>query len=195
MLSELEPVAAAELPLAELRDHLRLGTGFADEAVQDPILEAVLRAALAAVEARTGRALIARGFAWRVGEWRDPERAVLPLAPVEVLSSAEIEDAGGERRDVAGRLILRRPAGARPVVTGRGGCLPRIPVGGTAVIVFAAGFGPWAAVPADLRQAVLTLAAALYEDRGGMETREVPPLVAALLAPWRIMRLRTGSPR
>ena len=60
MLTELEPVPTAALPLSALRDHLRLGTGFADDALQDAILEAALRGALGAVEARIGRMLIAR---------------------------------------------------------------------------------------------------------------------------------------
>ncbi len=45
-----------------LREHLRLGTGFGEDGLQDPVLAGFLRAALAAIEGRTGKALIARDF-------------------------------------------------------------------------------------------------------------------------------------
>lgn len=190
MLTELEPVPAEALPMAALRDHLRLGTGFADDALQDGILEAALRAALGTVEARIGRALIARAFSLRVVRWHDATALVLPVGPVVALASFEVEDAGGGRTDALGRVALEAPAGGRPVVVPRGGgLLPAIPEGGAALVGFAAGFGPWAGVPADLRQAALMLAASFYEDRGAASATGFPPVVGALLAPWRVLRL------
>ena len=53
------------LPIAEFRAHLRLGTGFAEDSLQDSVLEGFLRAALAAVEGRCGKVLIARVITWR----------------------------------------------------------------------------------------------------------------------------------
>ena len=189
MLTELEPVPAAALPLAALRDHLRLGTGFADDAVQDAILEAALRAALAAIEARTARALVARAMSLRVTRWRDEAALVLPVGPVAALTGFEILDARGAARDALGRVALSHPAGGRQVVEGRGGALPAIPEGGSAVVGFIAGHGPWEAVPADLRHAVTMLAASYYEDRGAAREVAFPPVVAALIAPWRVLRL------
>ena len=49
--------------------------------------------------------------------------------------------------------------------------LPTIPVGGSADILFTAGFGTWAEVPGDLQQAVLMLAAHYYANRSAVETR------------------------
>ena len=43
--------ADVALPVAEFRDHLQLGSGFADDGMQDSVLIAQLRAALAAVQA------------------------------------------------------------------------------------------------------------------------------------------------
>lgn len=92
--------------------------------------------------------------------------------------------------------MLEAPGGARPVVVARGGgLLPAIPTGGAAVAGFAAGFGAWAAVPPDLRQAALMLAAAFYEDRGAASATAFPPVVGALLAPWRVLRLGAGGTR
>ncbi len=195
MLTELEPVPATALPLAALRDHLRLGTGFADDAVQDAILEAALRAALGAVEARTGRALIARPMAWRATRWSDPRALVLPVGPVAALTSFETVDARGERTDALGRVVLSHPAGGRPVIEGGRGALPAIPPGGEAVLSFVAGLGPWEALPADLRHAVTMLAASYYEDRHAAREGAFPPVVAALIAPWRVLRLGVGGPR
>ena len=57
--------------------------------------------------------------------------------------------------------------GRRPRLVGRfGRNLPRIPRSGHAEIRFLAGYGAaWEEVPADLRQAVLLLAAHYYENR------------------------------
>ena len=49
MLVEQTTAPAAALPVADFRDHLRLGTGFADEGAEDSLLETFLRAAIAAV--------------------------------------------------------------------------------------------------------------------------------------------------
>lgn len=49
MLSEVTAVPLAALPVAEFKDHLRLGTGFADDGAQDALVEGYLRAAIAAV--------------------------------------------------------------------------------------------------------------------------------------------------
>ena len=64
MLIEESQLPEAALPVAALRRHLRLGTGFAEDDLQDAVLGSFLRAALAAIEARTGKALMARGFVW-----------------------------------------------------------------------------------------------------------------------------------
>ena len=49
MLVEQTTVPTAALPVAEFKDHLRLGTGFADDGVQDDVLETYLRAAIATI--------------------------------------------------------------------------------------------------------------------------------------------------
>ena len=55
MLVEETTVPAAALPIAAFKDHLRLGTGFSEDTIQDSVLEGFLRAAVAAIEARTGK--------------------------------------------------------------------------------------------------------------------------------------------
>ena len=70
MLSELTTVPAGALPVQALKDHLRLGSGFADDGMQDALIEGYLRAAMAAIEARIGKVLIARRFRWVLEDWR-----------------------------------------------------------------------------------------------------------------------------
>ena len=70
MLSEVLAVPQAALPVAAFKDHLRLGTGFADDGVQDALAESYLRAAMAAIEGRIGKALIARDFLLALEGWR-----------------------------------------------------------------------------------------------------------------------------
>ena len=81
MLVEQSTIPVSALPVAEFKDHLRLGTGFADDGIQDTMLEGQLRAALAAIEARTGKILIQRDFLWTVNAWRDFAKQALPVAP------------------------------------------------------------------------------------------------------------------
>ena len=62
MLKELTVVPGASLPVQALKDHLRLGTGFTEDGMQDGLIEAYLRAAMAAVEGRIGKVLLARQY-------------------------------------------------------------------------------------------------------------------------------------
>ena len=68
-LTETTQLPDAALPLAPFRAHLRMGTGFGDDSLQDEVLLAFLRASLAAVEARTGKVLLAREFIWQTENW------------------------------------------------------------------------------------------------------------------------------
>ena len=182
MIVEIAEVPAEELPVAALRDQLRLGTGFADDALMDPLLEAALRGALGTVEARCGRAVLARDFEWTLPGWRLP--AVVPLAGVTAIASVEVVEADGSAQTVDPARWAFVPHDAFPELAGS---LPPVGTGGHVRVVLRAGFGAWDDVPADLRQAVLRLSTRFYEDRGA-EGR-LPEAVAGLLAPWRRMRI------
>ncbi|MEY8841968.1 hypothetical protein AB9K41_23310, partial [Cribrihabitans sp. XS_ASV171] len=95
MLNEETTVPEAALPVQQFKAHLRLGTGFAEDAVQDAVLESFLRAAIAAIEARTGKVLIARQFSWVLTAWRDRYGEAFPVAPVVSLEAVVLRDAGG----------------------------------------------------------------------------------------------------
>ncbi len=195
ILIEQAQVPDADLPVAEFREHLQLGSGFADDGFQDAVLVQQLRAAIATVEGRVSKALISRDFLLLVSAWRMLGAQALPIAPVSAVQSLAITDANSNSQTVdATAYRLKRDAHQPEVVSSRLS-LPTIPVGGTADFVFAAGFGAWADVPADLRQAVLLLATHYYETRSAVGTRAVvlPSTVAEICrrhAPIRLVGAR-----
>jgi uncharacterized phiE125 gp8 family phage protein len=200
MLKELGVVPVAALPLAALRAHLRLPEGAPPgphDAAEAAGLEQALRAALAAIEARTGKALIARAFELRLNAWRgDGCAQVLPVAPVAAITAFAMRDAGGGLTPVeAARWRLEEDM-HRPRLVAAGYLLPDIPAGGRAEVTFTAGFGPdWADLPGDLQQAALMLAAQYWEERHAGASHAAPAVravlpfgVAALVERWRLLR-------
>lgn len=191
-LVELITPPSEALPLAAFKDHLQLGSGFADGHLQDPVLESFLWASLAAVEAQTGKALLERELEWHIGRWTETRRQPLPIAPVSALLGVVIITALGdvEAREVSDFGLERDTH--RPQLRAIQGALPRIPEGGTIALRFKAGFGAsWADVPSDLQQAVMMLAAHFYEHRHDAVngSRAMPFGVTSLLAPYRNVRM------
>ncbi len=202
MLIEETQVPEGALPVQEFKDHLRLATGFADAGSSDGYLAGLLRAAIAAVEGRTGKALVARDFRLTLRGWRDGEAEALPVAPVTAVAEVRTVDAGGLTTVASPGRYALEPDSQRPLLKARSYHLPTIPVGGSAEIRFTAGFGSvWTDVPADLRQAVLMLAAGYFERRHeeGAEPGAMPFGVMALIERWRGVRGfaagRTGARR
>lgn len=194
-LKETGIVPAAALPVAALREHLRLASGFADDTTQDVALEGFLRSAIATIEGRVSRALLMRGFVLRLARWRDGCAQPLPLAPVQAITAVTLIDRDGVASVVdPARWRLERD-GQRPQLVSTAVLLPTIPTGGAVEIAFEAGFGPdWADLPADLAQAVLLLAAAHYEHRSA-DALDITLTagVRALLARWQPVRLMLGE--
>lgn len=198
MLTELTGVPEGALPVADFRAHLRLGTGFGDDGVQDALVGSYLRAAMAAVEGRTGKALIARNFRLTLPDWRDAEGQEMPVAPVTVILAVVLTDLSGQPATVDPARYRLVADTHRPRLTGAGWLLPDVPAGGSVAVDFTAGFGAaWGEVPADLRQAVFLLAAHYHEQRHQLEQGEsaMPFGVMALIARWRSPRLLGGAGR
>lgn len=192
MLVEQTSVPPAALPVAEFKDHLRLGTGFTDDGVQDSVLEGTLRAAIAAIEGRTGKVLIARSYVWTLTAWRSPARQLLPVAPVASVDEIRTIDAQGNALTVDPQRTRVAPDSQRPALLAAQSSLPAIPRGGTAEIRFTAGYGAsWSELPPDLGQAVLLLAAHFYEHRSVLSDQATPmPFgVSLLIDRYRTVRL------
>ncbi len=195
MLIEETAIADAALPVDQFKAHLRLGTGFAEDNVQDEVLKSFLRAAIAAIEARTGKVLIERDFSWGLNGWRDGAGEVLPVAPVGVISAVTLTDAAGVETVMEAAAYRLERYGQGPRLRPAGSCLPSIQTGGSVKIVFTAGMAAdWGGLPADLGQAVLLLAAHYYEyrDETALGAGCMPFGVTSLVQRYRTVRFGAG---
>lgn len=196
MLIETTTVPQVALPVASFTDHLRLGSGFSDDGLQNAVLENYLRAAIAAIEARTGKILIEREFSWTLTGWRDQAKQILPVAPISAVSEVVIVSRVGDETVVPATRWQLQPDMQRPCLVPVGSALPTIPRGGSVRVGFLAGFGPdWSDLPADLAQAVMMLAAHFYEYRheSAMGGGNMPYGVTALIERYRTVRLFMGG--
>lgn len=194
-LTELTSLPSAAFPLQAMKDHLRLGTGFSDDGLQDALVESYLRAAMAAIEARIGKILLQRRFQLVLQDWRSLDAQPLPVAPVSALVSVTLIDAAGGTALVDPARYRLVADLQRPKLVAAGILLPSVPNEGQIEVIFDAGFGvDWAAVPADLSQAVLLLAAEFYENRHDQQqrTQGLPATVQMLIERWRTVRVLGG---
>ena len=141
MMIEEALVPVVALPVAALRDHLRLSSGFGADPVQDAVLERALRAAIAVIEARTGKALVSRSMVLRVAAWRDRGALALPVAPILAVDSVRLVTHDGVETVLEPAIWRLVGDLHRPVLEAVGGCFPAIPAGGVTAVDFAAGFG------------------------------------------------------
>jgi len=196
MLTEVTTVPQSAIPVAQFKEHLRLGTGFSDDGLQDALLEGFLRAALATIEGRTGKALLERDFALRLEAWRDTDRQALPLAPVSAITDVTLIAPGGAETLIDPASYRLLPDMQRPGLVAMGAMLPTVPANGAVRVGFMAGFGPdWSDLPPDLAQAVLMLAAHYHEYRSetALGAGCMPFGVTALIERYRMVRLSVGG--
>ncbi|KUJ80952.1 hypothetical protein AVO45_06870 [Ruegeria marisrubri] len=195
MLMEETSVPDAALPVEQFKAHLRLGSGFAEDNVQDEVLKGFLRAAIAAIEARTGKVLIERMFSWSLNGWRNRSGEVLPVAPVQSVASVTLTDAAGQEVVVDAAAYRLERDGQRPRLRPTATCLPAVTTGGSVKITFFAGMAAdWGGLPADLGQAVLLLAAHYYEyrDETALGDGCMPFGVTSLIQRYRMVRFGAG---
>lgn len=196
ILIEETTIADAALPVDEFKAHLRLGTGFGNESLQDSVLKGFLRAAIAAIEARTGKVLISRDFTWTLSFWRDRAAQGLPVAPVTAISAVTLVDVQGAMTVLDAASYRLEADSQRPRLRPVASLLPMVPAGGEVRIGFGAGMSvDWGGLPADLGQAVLLLAAHYYEYRSETTLSEgcMPFGVSSLIQRYRTVRITLGA--
>jgi uncharacterized phiE125 gp8 family phage protein len=198
MLIEETTVPDAALPVDAFKAHLRLGSGFGQDEVQDAVLKSFLRAAMAAIEARTGKVLITRSFSWSLTFWRDASAQVLPVAPVTQVTRVALVARDGTPTEVDAATYWLERDGQQPKVRSAGAVLPSIPSAGAVLIEFEAGYGAaWDDLPVDISQAVLMLAAHYYEYRNdtGLADGSMPFGVSSLIERFKTIRIGMGAGR
>lgn len=176
----LEPVT-----LAEAKAFLRV-----DDTAEDGMLATLITAARLHVEGTTARALIAQSWRAVLDCWPADRVVKLPVAPLIGLTAVTAYDIGGNAHPIGlsqfqieaapARLLLPQDVAGMPVARERQGI----------EIDYAAGFGSAAAaVPADLRQALLTLVAHWHEHRDSASEAATPSGFDRLVAAYRSVRL------
>lgn len=198
MLIEEATVPDAVLPVDQFKAHLRLGTGFGEDSLQDEVLKGFLRAAISAIEARTGKALISRSFTMRLHAIRDRMSQAFPVAPVSAISRLVLVDGQGNETEIPADRYRLEADNHQPRLRPTGALLPAVPSGGALRVEFVAGFAvDWGGLPADLGQAVLLLAAHYYEYRSETALGDgcMPFGVTSLIQRYRHMRLGLGAAR
>lgn len=166
----------------EAKAYLRL-----DTSSDDALIDQLLIQATALAEAFCGQRLVQRSFVERLAA--DPNWTRLSASPVRVFSLIESlandgsatllpGDAYGLDIDASGDgwvRLIRRPVSSAPArlrVTGEAGLARN-----------------WASLPDTVRLGILRLAAHFYTHRDANEDAGPPAAVAALLRPWRRLRL------
>ncbi|MFG1394561.1 head-tail connector protein [Xanthobacter agilis] len=177
--------AAEPLTRAEAKAFLRI-----DHEADDVLVDALIAAARRAVEAATGRILLMQTWRFTRAAWPLSGVIPAPVAPVAAILSALVTLADGSTVEVAPGVLSLKADRAPALIHVDARRAPQPGPGGIALTV-SAGYGTSAAdVPADLTQAVRLVLAHFYEYRDGSgEALALPATVAALLAPYRLVRL------
>ncbi|MEM9046928.1 MAG: hypothetical protein AAGC81_19795 [Pseudomonadota bacterium] len=188
IVTQLTDPGETSVSLAELKDHMRLNQGFADEMAENGLVGLYLDNAIATIEQKLGQALVIRSFQVETDCWDRDGVFRMPIGPVVALTGFELV-AGGASNAVEVADLAITPGRTRQVLSlANGRPLPPILPGSKAEIRFDAGYGATgSAVPGELRQAVLVLAAHLYENRDGDAPH--PSLVSKLIAPHAVVRI------
>lgn len=172
----------------EAKAHARV-----DGASEDARIDALIAAARAEVENRTGRALVTQS--WRIVRDAIPRGGVVRMAPAPVISVEALTVYGADGTPTVATTdeydvdLVSSPA--RLML--KSGRFWGVRAMNGVEIDFTCGYGDAAAVPAPLKQAILMLVAYWFEQREaaavGAVAGDVANGVAALIAPYRMPRL------
>ncbi len=168
----IEPVS-----LDQAKAHLRI-----DDNDEEGLINSLITAARLMVEARTGRALIEQTWLFHLDE---PSGFYeLPLKPTKSIAEVMVFDPDDTPTSLAANAYIAEARGETIKVK----LLASVH---RAEVAFVAGYAAAADVPAPLTQAILQLTAYWFENRGNTSLMgsAVPKSVAALLAPYRNVRL------
>lgn len=182
-------LAAAKYPISldELKAHLRIEL---DITAEDALLNSIIKAATEQAQGLTGRALITQTWEYYIDQWPFGGQINLPLPPLQSITHIKYTDSNGtESTFDAASYSVDNISYVGRVVLNSGYSWPSVDLNNTnpIKITLIAGFGDNETdVPQTINQAILLLAANLYEYRDmfitGTIISDVPYSAAALLA-------------
>ncbi|MBL8538036.1 MAG: phage head-tail connector protein [Hyphomonadaceae bacterium] len=184
-VSVVTPPASEPVSLAEAKLFLRI-----DHATEDGLIETLIGAARAAVEAGCGRVLITRRVRESLDIWRRDaaQGAILSSGPVTNVVAVRLLATNGAQSIIEADRYRLDGARDRPRLVFEAGLPATLRSVGGIEIEYDAGFAASAAdLPVALRLATLTIVAALYEARQG--DRLIPEAARALMRPFTPVRL------
>ncbi|MCJ2128026.1 phage head-tail connector protein [Methylobacterium sp. E-045] len=176
----VEPVT-----LADMRAHLRLDP---DITAEDGLVESLIASARAMVELATRRVLAPGRYRVMLTAWPRDGFVPLPLSPLVALASAGSVDAAGTVTAFDSGLVRLAPDTMEAPGLVVSPALPALDRAAAFIEVDAGYGGAGPPVPPALVQAIRLLAAHGFENRGDLPVT-FPPMVEALIAPHRRMRL------
>ena len=182
----LEPPAIEPISLAEAKQFLRV-----EHDADDALIDALIAAARAAVEAASRRKLILQTWRIALDRWPASGRVVVHVVPLRALLAARVLKADGSATALdAGAFILDTVSAPGLIAYQRANVAePGRALAGIELDV-SVGYGATAAsVPEPLRQAIRLLIARAYEHRDRVEADKLPDEVARLIAPYRVLSL------
>jgi uncharacterized phiE125 gp8 family phage protein len=185
-LSLTSPPAVEPISLSDAKAHLKI-----DTTDDDALVIRLIAAARARAEWHTGRAMITQAWTLWLDCWPLAGTIELPLPPLQSVVSVTTYAPNDAATVMSPTLYTVDTASAPARLALKPGAAPPVnlrAINGIA-IAFTAGYGDGAdAVPPLLKQAILSLLAFLYENRGEAPA-ELPPDTLALLAPFRILKI------
>ena len=190
-LVPLSGPAIEPISLTDAKIHLRV-----DNDAEDTLIQSLITAARVHIEVSLSIAMIRQNWLWLLDAWPARRALPLPLRPVSAITSVRVIDAGGTAQTLpADAYLLDGRGNPARLVASKTGAWPKPgQVAYGIEISLEAGYGAATGdVPQPLRQALLLLVAHWFEQRepveAGQEAVSLPDTVAALLAPYRQVRL------
>ena len=185
MSAILLPPASEPISLVDAKQYLRV-----EHEADDELIAALIAAARNAVELATRRVLMAQRWRITLNCWPASGRIVSPVNPLISLVAARVRSEGDastaldpvhftlDATSVPGLIMFERARVKEP-----GGALAGIELD------LEAGYGTPADVPASLIQATRLLLAQSYEQRDQVRPDALPEMVAAIVAPFRVLSI------